>query len=141
MIKNVRKMGRVLHLSESNLQTSAQHTEIGAKIKELSGNTVAFISCRSRLTKVLADAARGETGSKDGGGREHIPTSFNPALTLVSPPLNNLTLKISLNASTPAARSALTTYISYQHLLPDDNRKLNKKQIEGKFQQIFYFHS
>jgi hypothetical protein len=28
-------------------------------IKEFSANTVAFISCRSRLTKVLAGAARG----------------------------------------------------------------------------------
>ena len=36
---------------------------------ELSTSTVAFISCRGRLTKVLAGAARGEMGSKGGGGR------------------------------------------------------------------------
>jgi hypothetical protein len=35
---------------------------------ELSVNTVAFISCRNRLTKVLAGAAREEKGSKGGGG-------------------------------------------------------------------------
>ena len=32
-------------------------------IKEVSANTVAFISCRSRLVKVLAGAAREEKGS------------------------------------------------------------------------------
>ena len=37
------------------------------KYKELSANTVAFISCRRRLTKVLAGAARGEKQSKSGG--------------------------------------------------------------------------
>ena len=31
---------------------------------ELSASTVAFISCRGRLTKVLAGATRGKTGSK-----------------------------------------------------------------------------
>ena len=36
---------------------------------ELSGNTVAFISYRCRLTKVLASATRGEKGSGSGGSR------------------------------------------------------------------------
>ena len=36
---------------------------------ELSASTVAFTSCRGRLTKVLAGAARGEKGSKGGGDR------------------------------------------------------------------------
>ena len=36
---------------------------------ELSASTVAFIICRGRLIKVLAGAARGEMGSKGGGGR------------------------------------------------------------------------
>ena len=31
-----------------------------------------FISCRSRLTKVLAGAARGGKGSKSGGGRVRL---------------------------------------------------------------------
>ena len=39
---------------------------------ELSANTVAFISCRGTLTKVLAGAARGKTGSKGGGGRVRL---------------------------------------------------------------------
>ena len=34
----------------------------------LSASTVAFISCRGKLTSVLAGAARGGTGSKVGGG-------------------------------------------------------------------------
>ena len=34
--------------------------------------SVAFISCRGRLTKVLAGAARRGTGSKGGGGRVRI---------------------------------------------------------------------
>ena len=38
---------------------------------EHSANTVA-ISCRGRLTKALAGAARGETGSKGGGGRVRL---------------------------------------------------------------------
>ena len=33
---------------------------------------MAFISCRGRLTKVLAGSARGETGSKGGGGRVRL---------------------------------------------------------------------
>ena len=32
----------------------------------------AFIICRSRLTKVLAGTARGETGSKGGGGQVRL---------------------------------------------------------------------
>ena len=39
------------------------------KYEELSANPVAFISCRRRLTKVLAGAAREEKGSKGGGGQ------------------------------------------------------------------------
>ena len=39
------------------------------KYQELSANTVAFISCKNRLTKVLAGAARGKMGSKVGGGQ------------------------------------------------------------------------
>jgi hypothetical protein len=39
------------------------------RYKELSVNTVASISCRNRLTKVLAGAARWEKGSKGGGNR------------------------------------------------------------------------
>ena len=39
------------------------------KLLELSVSIVAFISWRRRLTKVLAVAAKGETGSKGGGGR------------------------------------------------------------------------
>ena len=42
------------------------------RFKELSANTVAFISCRCRLTKVLADAARGEKGSKGGRGQVRL---------------------------------------------------------------------
>ena len=38
------------------------------KYKEFSANTVTFICCRSTLTIKLAGAARGEKGSKDGGG-------------------------------------------------------------------------
>ena len=39
------------------------------KIEEIGAfaNTVTFISYRCRLTKVLADATRGEKGSKGGG--------------------------------------------------------------------------
>ena len=42
------------------------------KYKELSANTVALISCRRRLTKVLAGAARGEKGSKSGGDQVRL---------------------------------------------------------------------
>ena len=38
------------------------------KFSELSASPVAFISCRGIMTTVLAGAARGETGSKGGGG-------------------------------------------------------------------------
>jgi hypothetical protein len=41
-------------------------------MKELSANTVAFIGCRSRLTKVLTGAARDKKASKDGGGRVRL---------------------------------------------------------------------
>ena len=47
-----------------------QQRKPGEKIKyktELSANTVDFISCRRRLTKVLAGAAKREKGSKGGG--------------------------------------------------------------------------
>ena len=43
--------------------------ETGEKIKELSANNVAFVCCRSRLIKVLADIAKKEKGSKGRGGR------------------------------------------------------------------------
>ena len=33
---------------------------------------MAFISCRSRLTKVLENTTRGEKGSKDGGSRARL---------------------------------------------------------------------
>jgi hypothetical protein len=39
---------------------------------ELSASTRAFISCRGKLTKVLAGAARRETGSKGGEGRVRL---------------------------------------------------------------------
>jgi hypothetical protein len=39
---------------------------------ELSASTVVFISSRGRLTEVLAGAARGETGSKGGGGQVRL---------------------------------------------------------------------
>ena len=42
------------------------------KFLELSASTVTFISCRGRLTKVLAGAARGETGIKGGVGQVRI---------------------------------------------------------------------
>ena len=42
------------------------------KYKELSANTAAFISCRRRLTKVLAGDTRREKGSKGGGGRVRL---------------------------------------------------------------------
>ena len=38
------------------------------KYLELPASTVAFISCRRRLKKVLAGAARGEKGNKGGSG-------------------------------------------------------------------------
>jgi hypothetical protein len=51
------------------------------KYKELSANTVAFIRCRRSLTKVLAGAARGEKGSKDGGGRVSLSNVDTGKLT------------------------------------------------------------
>ena len=52
-----------------------EQREPDEKIKyiELSVNTVAFISCRCRLTKVLAGATMGETGNKDGGSHVRLP--------------------------------------------------------------------
>ena len=47
------------------------------KYKELSANTVAFITCRRRLTKALACAPRGEKGSKGGGGRVRLSNVDN----------------------------------------------------------------
>jgi hypothetical protein len=61
MIKNVRK---IVDISIAR--------EPGEKIKELSTSTMAFISCRSRLTKVLVGAAREEKGSKGGGGQVRL---------------------------------------------------------------------
>ena len=53
-----KKKGRVRHLPDSHLKWR----EPGGKIKyiELSANIVAFISCRQRLNKALAGAARGK---------------------------------------------------------------------------------
>ena len=48
------------------------HDKVNIKDFELSASTVAFISCRGRLTKVLADAARGEKGSKGGVGQVRL---------------------------------------------------------------------
>ena len=39
---------------------------------KLSASTMAFISCRGRLTKVLAGAAKGETGNKGAGSRVRL---------------------------------------------------------------------
>ena len=51
MIKNVKKKGRVQHLPDSYLWTLPEWRESGENIKykELSANTVAFISCRRGL--------------------------------------------------------------------------------------------
>ena len=54
------------------------------KYKELSANTVAFISCRCRLTKVLAGTGRGEKGSKGAGGQESLLDLPHPFSLLVS---------------------------------------------------------
>ena len=52
---------------------SGENSEkIKYKIK-LSANTVAFISCRSRLTKVLGAATREKKGSMDGRGLLNLP--------------------------------------------------------------------
>ena len=40
--------------------------------KELSVNTVAYIGCRCRLTKMLIGAARGGKGSKGRGGEVRL---------------------------------------------------------------------
>ena len=54
--------------------TSQERSEPSEKIKykELSANTVAFISCTHRLAKVLACATRGKRGSKGGGGPSEV---------------------------------------------------------------------
>ena len=70
--KQVKKKERVQNLHESSLQTSAQHIDYVEMIKQLSPNIVAFISCRSRLYKVSAGSARGQTGSKVGGGQMRL---------------------------------------------------------------------
>jgi hypothetical protein len=50
------------------------------KILELSASTVAFISRRGRLAKVLAGAARGEMGSRGGVSRVMLSdVDLNPA--------------------------------------------------------------
>ena len=51
MMETVKKSGRVQHLPDSRLQTSLEQREPGEKMeyKELSANTVAFLSCRLRL--------------------------------------------------------------------------------------------
>jgi hypothetical protein len=41
--------------------------------QELLANTVAFISCRSRLTIILVGAAKGEKGNGGGGGQVKLP--------------------------------------------------------------------
>ena len=48
VIKNVKKKGRVQHQPDSRLQTLLEQKEPSEKMKykELSANTVAFISCR-----------------------------------------------------------------------------------------------
>ena len=51
------------------------------KYEELSVNTVAFISCRLMLTKVLAGAARGEERSKGGGARVRLSNVDTGRLT------------------------------------------------------------
>ena len=58
MIKNVKKKGRELHLPDSHLLTSLERREPGEKMKykELSVNTVAFISCRHSLHLQLMKA-------------------------------------------------------------------------------------
>ena len=52
MQKIVKKKGRVRHLPDSCLYTSLERKERGErmKYKEPSANTMAFISCRLRLT-------------------------------------------------------------------------------------------
>ena len=40
---------------------------------ELAAKTVAFISCRGRLTIMLASATRGKKGSRDGGSKVRLP--------------------------------------------------------------------
>ena len=59
---------------------TAQMTMKKDNLLKLSASTVAFISCRSRLTKVLAGAARGKKGSKGVGGLPPVA----PATTLIS---------------------------------------------------------
>ena len=60
-------------VSDTNLTIVSRHrwsrklTKVDKYLK-LSARTAVFISGRGRLTPVLADAARGETGSRGGGG-------------------------------------------------------------------------
>ena len=61
--------------------TIAEIPEEKMKYKELSVNTVAFISCRGRLTKVLAGAVRGEKGNKSGGGQVRLSNVDTGRLT------------------------------------------------------------
>ena len=51
------------------------------KYEELSANAVAFITCRHRLNKVLAGAARVKKGSKSGGSRVRISNVDTGRLT------------------------------------------------------------
>ena len=57
--------------------TIAERSSEKIKYKiELSANTVAFTSCRSRLTKVLAGAAKGKKGSTDRGDQVRLPDNY-----------------------------------------------------------------
>ena len=60
--------GREWHLMSVDIARAGRVRWKLKKYQELSANAVAFICCRSRLTKVLASATRGEMGSKGGGG-------------------------------------------------------------------------
>ena len=51
------------------------------KYEELSANTVAFVSYRRRLTRVLAGAARAEKGSKCWGGQVKLLNVYTRRLT------------------------------------------------------------
>ena len=66
--------GKVRHLPDSHLQTLLEWREASEKRKymELLANTVIFISCRLRVTKVLAGASREKKGSKGAGGRVRL---------------------------------------------------------------------
>ena len=75
MKRNLVKMkGREQHLPDLHLQTSLEPKE-SEEIEEITGafnQHCGFISCKSRLTKVLAGAAREETGSKREGGQVRL---------------------------------------------------------------------